>query len=98
MSAAEGWTREQKLAALMRLPWTVRAEHNATDGYSVARVAELPSVIATGSNDRELARDLWESLQASLSVYLDYDDPLPLPSGAQLPWELPLQQQSEMTI
>lgn len=81
------WTREQKLAALMRLPWTVRAERNTEDGYLVARVAELPSVLATGENDRELGRDLWESLEASLSCYLEFDDPIPLPKGVRLPWE-----------
>jgi predicted RNase H-like HicB family nuclease len=83
------WTRERKLTALVRLPWTVTTERNADEGYLVARVAELPSVIATGDTEKELARDLWESLEASLAVYVDYGDEIPLPVGQVLPWELP---------
>jgi predicted RNase H-like HicB family nuclease len=85
--AQQEWTRARKLAALMRLPWTVTTERNADEDYLVARVAELPSVIATGATERELARDLWESLEASLVVYLDYDDTIPLPAEQVLPWE-----------
>jgi predicted RNase H-like HicB family nuclease len=85
--AARNWTREQKLRALMRLPWTVQTERNPEDGYLVARVVELPSVIATGDTEKELARDLWESLEASLAVYLDYGDEIPLPTGQVLPWD-----------
>jgi predicted RNase H-like HicB family nuclease len=81
------WTDEQRLRALMRMPWTVRTERNESDGYFVARVVELPSVIATGATEKDLARDLWESLEASLSCYLEFNDPIPLPKNEVLPWE-----------
>ena len=80
-----GWTRLQQLELLMRLPWTVNTEREA-DGTLVSRVAELPSVIATGANERELGRDLWESLETTLEAYLEHGDPVPVPSGVSLPW------------
>jgi hypothetical protein len=80
------WTREQKLKALMKLPWTVITERNERDGYLVARIAELPSVIATGETEKALARDLWASLYSSVSAYLQFDDDIPLPAGSALPW------------
>lgn len=83
------WTREQKLAALLRLPWTIRVERDVDEGYIVARIGEIPSAIATGDTEAELERDLWESLRMSLQVYLDHDDEIPLPVAAKgLPWEL----------
>jgi predicted RNase H-like HicB family nuclease len=80
------WTREKKLEALLRLRWTITVEHNAEEGYLVAHLKELPDVIATGADERALARDLWESLTASLDARLDFEDLLVLPGGAQLPW------------
>jgi hypothetical protein len=82
------WTREQKLQALLRLPWTFTVERNEPGRYWVARVVEVPSAIATADNERQLSREAWASLQASLEVYLDNDDDVPLPPGIQrVPWE-----------
>ena len=81
------WTREQQLRALVRLPWTVRSERNATEGYLVARVVELPSVIATGANETDLEKDFWDALEATLETFLEHGDPIPLPRGQKLPWE-----------
>jgi predicted RNase H-like HicB family nuclease len=83
------WTTEQKLAALMRLPWSVTVAPNVEEGYLVARVAELPSAVATGEDERALGRDLWAAIEASLACYLEFGDPIPLPAGAALPWEGP---------
>ena len=80
------WTNEQKVRALLHLPWTV--EPSTEDGVLIVRVKELPSVIATGATEEELERDYWESLQATLEVYVGHDDPIPLPPRvANLPWE-----------
>ena len=88
------WTREQKLAALLRLPWTIRVERDEDEGYLIARVAEIPSALATADTDADLERELWESLQVSLEVYLDHGDNVPLPPSAKaLPWERPPQAQ-----
>jgi predicted RNase H-like HicB family nuclease len=81
------WTRQQQLRALLRLPWTIVPSKNESDGYLVARIAELPDVLATGDDDRELMKDLFQSLEASLMVRLDHDDSIPLPAGSMLPWE-----------
>lgn len=88
MSVASMWNRESKLDALMRLPWTVNVEREE-DGSLFARVAEIPDAIADGDDDRSLARELWDSLRASLAFRLDHGDPIPLPAGRLLPWEDP---------
>jgi hypothetical protein len=80
------WTIEQKLQALMRLPWSICVERDSVDGLLVAQVEEVPDAIATGATDAELARDLWHSLYDSLSVRLEHNDPLELPAGETLPW------------
>ena len=80
------WTTEEKLAYLMRLPWTI--ETAPEDDYTVLRVKELPSVIATGKTGEELEADFWESLRATLEAYTHYDDPIPLPTEVtRLPWQ-----------
>lgn len=82
------WTREQKLAALLLLPWTIRVERDPDEGYMVARVPEVPSAIATANDEAGLERELWESLQLSLEVALDHGDPISLPAQVPvLPWE-----------
>jgi hypothetical protein len=83
------WTLEQKLTALLRLPWTIRVERNTDEGYFVSRVLEIPSAIATADSARELDRETWASLRTSLEVYLENNDAIPLPPGTkQLPWEV----------
>lgn len=81
------WSPEAKLTYLMSLSWTVRAERDPDEGYLVLRVAELPSVIATGSDEKALENDFWESLRASLEAALEFADPIQLPKGARVPWE-----------
>ena len=83
------WTREAKLDALVRLPWTVDVDRNAEEGYLILRVRELPGTIATG-DEEVVEREFWESLRATLACYLEFDDPIPLPLGvALLPWNVP---------
>jgi len=83
------WTPASKLAYLIRLPWTVRTERDADEGYIVLRVAELPSVIATGNSNDELEKDFWESLQATLECALEFGDQIVLPAGMKAPWDQP---------
>jgi predicted RNase H-like HicB family nuclease len=81
------WNRDRRLAALIRLPWTVTVV--IEDGDMVARVRELPDAIATGRDERELAKDLWDAVEASLAIRLDNGDEVPLPAGNRFPWEGP---------
>lgn len=86
------WTREQKLDSLMRLPWTIRVERDAEEGYLIARVAEIPSALAAADSESSLEYELWESLRVSLEVYLDHADVITLPPSVHsLPWERPPQ-------
>lgn len=93
--ATTDWTSEEKLQALMRLPWSVKLERDPRDGSLIAQVDELPDAIATGDNEQDLARDLWEAIEASLACRLEYGDPLPLPQGNVIPWEGSAQPSSE---
>lgn len=80
------WTEEQKLSALMALPWTVIV--TAEDDHSLfAEIAEISDAVADGENERELSRELWNSLYASLTLRLERGDPIPLPPGQEIPWE-----------
>jgi predicted RNase H-like HicB family nuclease len=80
-------TMEERVA-LMRLPWSVRVERDEDNGL-VARVAEIEDAIATGEDEKALALDLWEAIQASLTARLEHGDQVPLPKGYRLPWENP---------
>lgn len=82
------WTDEHKINYMLRLPWTITPAHE--DGETVLRVREIPSVIATGTSEEELDRELFEALRASLQAYLHFGDPLPRPPGVKsFPWEDP---------
>jgi hypothetical protein len=84
------WSPESKLKYLLGLSWTVTAEQDPDEGYTILRVAELPSAIATGDENDipALTKDFWESLQATLESALEFGDPIPLPNGAIAPWDL----------
>jgi predicted RNase H-like HicB family nuclease len=84
---APNWTTEEQLRALMRLPWSILVEKDQHDGSFAAQVREIPDAIATGDTMRELGRDLWESLWASLDIRLKHNDVIPLPEGSRLPWD-----------
>jgi hypothetical protein len=64
----------------LRLPWTIRVTRNDEDGYLVARVAELPDVIVTAANEKELDCELWASLRASVECRLHFGDEVPAPA------------------
>jgi hypothetical protein len=81
------WTINQKLSYLMTLPWTVTVTRPDGEEYLVAEVQEIPDAIATGADDRELARDLWDSLWASLSARFEFGDAIVLPASVTLPWD-----------
>ena len=82
------WTNERKLDALLRLPWTLRMDHNVEDGHWSMRVAELPAAIVTAERVEDLEDAFWESLRETLKVFLEHGDVIPLPARvAQYPWE-----------
>lgn len=84
------WTPERRLQELLAAPWTVTpAEPSAHGDYVVARVVELPGTMATASNERELARELYDSIFATLECLLDAGDPIPLPAGYVPAWLRP---------
>jgi hypothetical protein len=64
----------------LRLPWTIRVGRNEEDGYLVARIAEMPDVLATGADEKALERELWDSLRASIECRLHFGDPVPQPA------------------
>ncbi len=80
--ASQQAVTKQRIAELLRLPWTIRVEHDPVDGHMTARVAEIPDAIATGMTDKELSVDLWESLTASLLCRLEFGDPIPVPQAS----------------
>lgn len=79
------WTEEQKVEALLRLPWTVSVE-KSPEGDLVAYVREIPGVIATGRTMKALGIDLWASLKATLQCFVEFNDEIPLPPSSGLPW------------
>lgn len=82
------WTNERKLDALLKLPWTLRMDHNVEDGHWSMRVAELPAAIATAERVEDLEDAFWESLRETLEVFLEHGDVIPLPARvAQYPWQ-----------
>ena len=81
------WTREDQLAFLLRLPWTVSLSRDA-DGDQIAQVSEIPFLLATGTTEKELGKDLYDGLSTALNEMLEHGDPLTLPGGAKPPWEL----------
>jgi predicted RNase H-like HicB family nuclease len=83
------WSNDQKLEALMALPWTLKFDTDSLDGSLTAEVAELPEAIATGKDTKELAVSLYDALNASLASRLEHDDPIDLPPGCVLPWHRP---------
>lgn len=82
----ESWTQEQRLTALMRMPWGIVIERDEDDSSFVIQVREIPDAIGTGADEKLAAIDLWESLRESLRVRLIYGDDLPLPPGTIAPW------------
>jgi hypothetical protein len=81
------WTHDEKLEHLLRLPWSLQAE-TTPEGDRLLRVVEIPSAVGCGASDEELEADLWESLRASLEAYLHFSDPIHVPGGASLPWDV----------
>ena len=80
------WSNQSKIAILLRLPWTI--DSTMEDGERVLRVRELPSVVVSGNDSAELEREFWESVRETLSAYLHFGDPVPLPKGFRtLPWD-----------
>jgi hypothetical protein len=84
---ARDWTPQQKLMALMRLPWSVRVKQDDVRGSFTAQVAEIPEVMGTGNSMKELGKSLWVSLADNLERRLKRGDMVPLPPGKKLPWD-----------
>jgi len=83
------WSESDKLAYLVRLPWTIVPQEGDDPGDLVVTCAEIPAAIGTGSNERELERSFWEALRVALRSHLREGDPIPLPRRVRqtLPWE-----------
>lgn len=80
------WTRNDQLAYLLGLPWTVLVSRDQ-GGDFIARVAELPFLVATGDNEKAIAIDLYDALESALDAHLEHGDQLTLPHDARPPWE-----------
>ena len=93
--SAGNWTSQEKLAALMRLPWSIRVEQEAGGGPLVAHVGELPDAVARGDSIKALGKHLWISLSESLARRLERGESIPLPPGRPLPWDGPLPSRAE---
>ena len=81
------WSNDQKLEALMALPWTLKFGTDAVDGSVTAEVARTEA-IAAGKDMKKLSAALYDALSASLASRLEHDDPslrCRLP-GYGLPW------------
>lgn len=74
----------RKLQDYMELPWSIEIETREDDGtYYVARVQELPGLVATGETDEELDAALWEALADHVRSYMEDGEEPPLPEGAE---------------
>jgi predicted RNase H-like HicB family nuclease len=73
---------DRQLDHLMSLPWTIVRE-TTPEGDRILKVAELPSVIASGETDEEMNVELAESLRESLRAYLHFGDPIPVPASTR---------------
>lgn len=81
------WTNDQKLAYLLRLPWTLTVENGDEPGEYLIRVQEIPSAVGHGTRET-VEEDLWEALRTALAARLHFGDPIPLPPSVdRLPWE-----------
>lgn len=83
------WAQQEKLAYLMRLPWTFIVEDGDEPGERILRIAEVPGASASGSEPKVVEADLWDALRVMLEARLMHNDPLPRPAGTKLPWEDP---------
>lgn len=79
------WTLDQQRQYLLGLAWTVQV--TSEDGDLVARVAELPGLVAVGAKEKELQRELFAALEAMLDAMLVEGDPISVPGNAALPWD-----------
>lgn len=80
---------DEKIALLLRLPWTLTVDRDPSDDSLTASIAELPEFVASGADERALVSDIHDGLHALFLDYLEEDeDSLPLPAGAVLPWRV----------
>lgn len=79
----------RKMRAYLELPWSIEVEERHDDGsYFVARVGELPGLVATGETREELDSALWEAIEDHVRSYLEDDQQPPLPPGAEAAFEI----------
>lgn len=70
----------RELRWYMSLPWTIHSEIRKDKGtYYVIRVDELPGLLVTGRNDREVEQNFWEALESHLLSYLKQNEEPPIP-------------------
>lgn len=81
-------TRDEKVARLLELPWTVRTGQDALKQEHLAWVLELPDLCAAAPRDgHELMEALRASIRRNLRIRLYFGDEIPLPAGCRLPWD-----------
>jgi predicted RNase H-like HicB family nuclease len=71
-----------RIETLLRLSWSFEVSRNEEEGYLIARVKELPSVLATGETEEELGTEIWDAMRAALSAYVLDGDEIPMPPGS----------------
>jgi len=94
------WSREQQIFYLQRLPWTIIPEPGDDPGDFVLTIAEVPAAIGTGTSEKAVIADLFESLASALASYLDANERPPLPRRVRLPlpWEAGYRKSSQRRV
>lgn len=80
-------TNDQKVAFLLRAPWTVRSEASPHGPYLVLRIDELPEFVVAGDDPALLTQEFWLALESLLRSYVDEGDPFPLPDSYRSAWD-----------
>ncbi|MCL2236140.1 MAG: type II toxin-antitoxin system HicB family antitoxin [Defluviitaleaceae bacterium] len=69
----------------MSLPYTMAIQYvkDEEGDYFYGRILELPGANAMGSTRKEVCDNLWEVLELTLEVKLEFGDPIPMPINLQ---------------
>ena len=78
-------SKDPKVVALLRLPWTI-VQERLPGGEILFRVVEIPAAVGEGATAQEAEADLWEALAEALAALIHFGDPVPMPAGGPPPW------------
>ena len=78
-------SKDPKVVALLRLPWTIVQERGSA-GEILFRVVEIPAAVGEGATPQAAEADLWEALAEALAALIHFGDPVPMPAGGPPPW------------